>query len=262
VSSSCPSQIEYNAQRDHFNFDLSTREDAVGIEAHPLKLIALVCAGLAAVILISFLVRRPPLVGATKLWLLIGLGVLPLGAAAAGNIEGYQATKQRTFCGSCHVMVPHASDADDMSSGSLSSRHARNVLFGKENCYVCHADYGMFGTILTKLGGLKHVYMYATHYRDVPLEEAKKSIRLYKPYPNTNCMQCHSTQLDLWLRTPDHKSALTEVRENRISCASGGCHGFAHPFTKPAPGISKGSPVPAGIDSHARIDNAHSVEAR
>jgi nitrate/TMAO reductase-like tetraheme cytochrome c subunit len=229
----------------------------VGIEAHPLTLIALVCAGLAAVILVSFLVRRPALVGATKVWLLIGLGVLPLGAAAAGNIQGYQATKQRKFCGSCHVMVPHASDSEDVSSGSLASRHARNALFGGENCYVCHADYGMFGTILTKLGGLKHVYMYATHYRDISLEEAKKTIRLYKPYPNENCMQCHSTQLDLWLRTPDHKSALTEVRENRISCASAGCHGFAHPFTKAAPDEAKLSAGPATTDAPARSDNAH-----
>jgi nitrate/TMAO reductase-like tetraheme cytochrome c subunit len=234
----------------------------VGITNHPLTLITLVCAGLAAIILITFLIRRPPLVGATKVWLLLGLGVFPLGAAAAGNIEGFQATKQRKFCGSCHVMVPHASDSDDMSSGSLASRHARNALFGRENCYVCHADYGMFGTILTKLGGLRHVYEYVTHYRDIPLEEAKKTIQLYKPYPNANCMQCHSTRLDLWQRTPDHKAALTEVRENRISCASAGCHGFAHPFTKPAPEVPKRTAGPAGTDTHARIDRAHCSEAR
>ena len=159
-------------------------------------------------------------------------------------------------------MVPHASDSEDRSSGSLASRHARNALFGGENCYVCHADYGMFGTILTKLGGLKHVYMYATHYRDVTLEEAKKSIHLYKPYPNENCMQCHSTRLDLWLRTPDHKTTLTEVRENRISCASAGCHGFAHPFTTPAPAVPKQSTAPVTTDVKAQSGNAHAVAAR
>ena len=235
----------------------------MGIADHPLKLIALVCAALAAIILIGFLIRRPPLVGTTKLWLLLGLGVFPLGAAAAGNIEGFQATKQRNFCGSCHVMVPHASDSNDMSSGTLASRHARNALFGGENCYVCHADYGMFGTVLTKLGGLRHVYEYVTHYRDVSLEEAKRTIHLYKPYPNENCMQCHSTRLDLWQRTPDHKAALIEVRENRISCASAGCHGFAHPFTKPGPEVPKRTAAPSGeTDTHARIDPAHSLDAR
>lgn len=234
----------------------------MGITTHPLTFIALLCAGLAAIILISFLIRRPPLVGTTKMWLLLGLGVFPLGAAGAGNIEGFQATKQRTFCGSCHVMTPHSSDSDAMTSGSLASRHARNALFGGENCYVCHADYGMFGTVLTKLGGLRHVYEYVTHYRNVSLEEAKTTIHLYKPYPNDNCMQCHSTRLDLWQRTPDHKAALTEVRANRISCASAGCHGFAHPFTKPAPQAPQGTIVPAETETHARIGRAHSPEVR
>lgn len=200
----------------------------------PLTLIALVCAALAATILIAFLVRRPPLIGSTKLWLLFGLGIFPLGVAMAGNVEGFHATQQRHFCGSCHVMIPHASDSEDPQSPSLASRHARNPLFGEENCYVCHADYGMFGTVLTKMGGMRHVYEYVTHYRNVSLETAKETIHLYKPYPNANCMQCHTTKLDLWGKVPDHKSSLTEVREGRVSCASAGCHGFAHPFTKPA----------------------------
>ena len=206
--------------------------DALLSSIHPLTIIALTCAALAAVILITFLVRKPSLVGATKWWLLLGLGVFPLGVAAAGNVEGFEATKQRRFCGSCHVMIPHASDSDDPASSSLASRHARNNLFGSENCYVCHADYGMFGTVFTKLGGMRHVYEYLAHYRNVSLEEAKRTIHLRQPYPNENCMQCHTTRLDLWAKVPDHKSSLTEVRAGRISCASAGCHGFAHPFTK------------------------------
>ncbi len=197
-----------------------------------LAVIALVCAALSAAILIVYLVRRPPLVGATKLWLLLGLGVFPIGVAAAGNIEGFHATQERRFCGSCHVMGPHASDSSDLKSASLASRHARNKLFGDENCYVCHADYGMYGTVLTKLGGMRHVWLYATEYRNVPIEEAKLTIHLRRPYPNENCMQCHSTALELWGRVPDHKSTLDDVRTGRLSCASGGCHGFAHPFWK------------------------------
>jgi cytochrome c-type protein NapC len=217
------------------------------IANHPLTLIALVCAVLAATILILFLVRRPRLDGGTKLWLLFGLGVFPLGVAMAGNVQGFHATKQRQFCGSCHVMIPHASDSNDPASFSLASRHARNAFFGQENCYVCHADYGMFGTVLTKLGGMRHVYEYLMHYHDVSLEEAKETIHLIKPYPNTNCMQCHTTNVDLWTRVPDHKSALDDVRENRVSCASPGCHGFAHPFTKPA---SSSSPQHASKSGH------------
>jgi nitrate/TMAO reductase-like tetraheme cytochrome c subunit len=230
--------MKYNELPRAGNAHLLPGRDLTVIANHPLTLIALVCAALAATILVVFLVRRPPLVGSTKLWLLLGLGVFPLGVAMAGNVEGFHATKQRQFCGSCHVMIPHASDSDNLASSSLASRHARNPFFGEENCYVCHADYGMFGTVLTKLGGMRHVYEYVMHYRNVSLETAKETIHLYKPYSNANCMQCHTTSLELWTKVPDHKSSLADVRENRVSCASAGCHGYAHPFTKPASPVS------------------------
>jgi cytochrome c-type protein NapC len=195
---------------------------------------SLACAFVAAAILVAYLVRRPPLSGYVKLWLLLGLGVFPIGAAASGNVQGYQTTEKRSFCASCHVMSPQTSDSDNPGGASLSSRHARNALFGADDCYVCHADYGMYGTLLTKIGGMKHVWMYYTQYLGVSAEEAKKTIHLYKPYANDNCMQCHSTTLDLWKAVPDHKAALDAVRADRLSCASVGCHGYAHPNARPA----------------------------
>lgn len=204
----------------------------------PLALIALACAALSALILVGFLLRRPPLDGVAKVILLLGLGVFPVGTAATGNIEGFQVTKQRNFCGSCHVMTPYSEDSGQSTSLSLASRHGRNRLFGAENCYVCHADYGMFGAVTTKINGLSHVYKYFSAYRTMPLEESRGKIHLYSPYKNENCMQCHSTELHLWQQIPDHKASVQDVRAGRISCASGGCHGFAHPFSKPAPSSS------------------------
>jgi nitrate/TMAO reductase-like tetraheme cytochrome c subunit len=204
-----------------------------------LSVTSLTCAFVAGAILVIYLVLRPPLTGHTKVWLLLGLGIFPIGAAASGNIQGYQTTEKRTFCASCHVMSPQASDSDDPHGTSLSSRHGRNSLFGADNCYVCHADYGMYGTVLTKVGGMKHVWMYYTKYVSVSAEEAKKTIHLYKPYPNNNCMQCHSTTLGLWNAVPDHTAALDDVRADRLSCASVGCHGYAHPNARPP---SQGAP--------------------
>jgi cytochrome c-type protein NapC len=198
----------------------------------PLSVIAVGCAVIAAALIVDYLVVRPPLTRTTKLWLLFAIGVFPIGAALTGNVKGYETSKKRTFCGSCHVMTPHAADSDDPASVSLASRHARNQLFGDESCYACHADYGMFGTVLTKLGGLRHVWRYYTEYRTTPLDEAKKTIHLIAPYPNANCMQCHSTGLAIWGTVPDHKATVDEARAGRISCAGGGCHGFAHPMTK------------------------------
>jgi nitrate/TMAO reductase-like tetraheme cytochrome c subunit len=197
----------------------------------PLAILALACAALSATILIGYLIVRPPLDRAIKLWLFLGLGVFPIGVAFAGNVQGFEATKERKFCGSCHVMALHQADSDNRASGSLASRHARNAMFGDQNCYVCHADYGMFGTIVTKAGGMRHVWLYLTEYRNTPLDEAKKTIRLREPDKmSNNCMQCHSTENTLWLKVPDHRAALEDVRAARVGCASAGCHGEAHPF--------------------------------
>ena len=206
----------------------------------PLAIIALGFAALSAVILVSFLVLRPPLVRVTKIWLLLGFGVFPIAAAFAGNVQGFEATKERQFCGSCHVMSLHRDDSDNAASNSLAARHARNPMFGSENCYVCHADYGMFGTVITKAGGLRHVWLYLTEYRNVPVEAAKATIHLREPQKmNDNCMQCHSTRDALWLAVPDHRAPLEAERAGTLSCASEGCHGFAHPFFR-APSTQAG----------------------
>jgi cytochrome c-type protein NapC len=205
----------------------------VSVLSSPLTVVTLVCAASSAVILGGYLLRRPALTRVTKWLLFLGLGVFPIGTAASGNVVGFESTKARTFCGSCHVMIPHASDSIDPKSTSLAARHARNKLFGDDNCYACHADYGMFGTVTTKAGGMRHVYLYLTEYRNTPLEEAKKTIHIRKPFPNSTCMQCHSTENEIWNRVPDHASSIVDVRAGRVSCASSGCHGYAHPRTKP-----------------------------
>ncbi|MBX3197869.1 MAG: NapC/NirT family cytochrome c [Labilithrix sp.] len=190
----------------------------------------------AAGVLVMHLVRRPPLAGEggrnTKLWLLLGLGVFPITSAGTANVAGFAATQSRTFCGSCHVMEPHAEDSNDPQSRSLAAIHARNSSFGKDNCYACHKDYGMYGYVMTKMGGMRHVYLYLTEYHDMPLEESKHDIRILHPLPNANCMACHTTTAPRWLSIGDHASSLEAVRSGTVSCASAGCHGYAHPMTK------------------------------
>ena len=193
---------------------------------------ALGCAAVSAVLVLWFLVRRPALTHATKIVLLLAIGALPLATAGTGNVAGFEATKTRQFCGSCHVMTPYSADSDDPHSTSLAARHARNELFGAENCYGCHANYGMYGTVLTKLGGLRHVYLYSLDYRNMSLAEARASIHIRAPYQNATCMHCHSTEGPIWTAVKEHASLLPRLRDGSVSCASGGCHGPAHPFSK------------------------------
>lgn len=206
---------------------------ALWIIANPFLAAAFVCAAGATVLLLWFLQRRPSLTRTTKLVLLAAIGVLPLATATTGNVAGFEATKTRQFCGSCHVMTPYQRDSEDRASTTLAARHARNDLFGDFNCYACHADYGMFGTVVTKAGGLRHIYEYVFHYRNTSLEEARRTIHIRKPFANATCMHCHSTENPDWNAVKEHASLLDRVRGGVVSCASAGCHGPAHPFSKP-----------------------------
>ena len=197
-------------------------------------LIAITSSALASAIIITYLIKRPAFTLGTRLWLFFGLGVLPIGTALAGNTAGMEATKRVEFCSSCHVMLAHTGDAFDLRSQSLAARHSRNPMFGGESCYICHADYGLFGTVFTKLNGMHHVAEYLKEYRNRSLEETLPELHLYKPMPNHNCQQCHSGKNRLWLEVDDHVAAQSDIATGEVSCASEGCHGFAHPFSKEA----------------------------
>jgi nitrate/TMAO reductase-like tetraheme cytochrome c subunit len=200
-----------------------------------LAIVTLVAAGAASIILGRYLIRKPVLDFGMKLWLLLGLGVLPAISAGTSTVAGMERTTERKFCGSCHVMRAHSDDADDPTSQSLAARHSRDPFFGKRSCYVCHADYGMFGYVLTKAGGLRHVYLYYLGgYKQMTVEEAKREIHLVKPYDNANCRQCHTGSLHDWTKVSEHRSLEKELASNQVSCASAGCHGYAHPFSKGA----------------------------
>lgn len=194
----------------------------------------LVCIAGAMTILVHHLVTSPPLNRFTKLRLAIGLGLLPALAAMTSTAEGMRVSTERRFCSSCHVMDLHVADSNDLNSLSLAASHARNPFFGERNCYACHANYGMYGLALTKLNGMKHVYSYYFDgFRGLTMEQALPRLHLYEPYDNKNCRQCHSTKPPHWRSVPEHISLEKALLANEVSCASAGCHGVAHPFSKP-----------------------------
>lgn len=205
----------------------------------------LFCALVAASIMVWYLRVRPELTINVRVQLLLGLGVLPAIAAGAETVDGLERTTHREFCGSCHVMDMHLADALDPASDSLASRHTHSKWFGDKACYTCHANYGMYGYPLTKLNGMQHVlHYYTSGYLGMTVEDAVKRLKLYQPYTNDNCMQCHSGTLPTFVAVPDHKANGAALASDEVSCVSAGCHGYAHPFNKPSPdetaGVGKG----------------------
>jgi cytochrome c-type protein NapC len=221
-----------------------------------LKLTALVAAGISAAILGWYLVRRPPLGRLTKIMLLFGLGVMPIAVALTGNISGFEYTLNRQFCGSCHVMLPYTEDAADPRSNSLAAIHSRNHSFGEESCYNCHADYQMFGTMTTKLNGLRHLFMYVTEYANtgpygeqLPGQAKVPPIHMYKPFQNGMCTRCHSTTAPNWMANQDHAGMLDDIRKGDAKCVD--CHtgekihprAFAHGGNGRPPVAEAGTPA-------------------
>jgi nitrate/TMAO reductase-like tetraheme cytochrome c subunit len=218
---------------------------------HWLSVTSLAAILAAAAILMTYLIKKPPLDLRAKLWLLAGLGVLPFLGAMTSTVVGMESTTERPFCGSCHVMGEHFRDSEDPASQSLAARHSRNPMFGDNSCYVCHADYGMYGYAMTKAGGMRHVYeYYLGGYSSMSMKEAKKAVHLLKPYDNKNCRQCHTTTLNDWRRVPEHEALKAELLNNSVSCASAGCHGFAHPFFKSEQQRNSSSKAPS-VDAGA-----------
>jgi cytochrome c-type protein NapC len=203
-------------------------------DMHPiLTASAISCAVVSAALLSWFLLKKPQLTGQVKVLLLLGFGVFPIGAATTGNLASFEHTKHRSFCGSCHVMAPYALDSIDPKSKTLAAAHARNEEFGRDNCYVCHQEYGAFSTVMTKIGGMKHLWHYYTHYQNMDVRQALAEIELYQPIANASCMRCHSTEVSSYLAVGDHRSSLESLRKGAVTCVSAGCHGPSHPFSKP-----------------------------
>ncbi len=199
----------------------------------PFGALAVATAVIASALLLHYLVRRPALTAGVRLQLLLGLAVFPFIAAVATTASGMQRTTERQFCGSCHVMGAHLTDVEDPLSPGLAARHSRNKLMGEHPCYTCHADYGMLGYPMTKLTGMSHVYhYYIGGYRHWELKRFLDEVRVSKPYPNQNCQQCHSGTLASFANVREHLSAEDALKAGTLSCASAGCHGVAHPFSK------------------------------
>ncbi len=192
-----------------------------------LKLVALLCAACSLVVMAWYLVRRPHLDRTTKVLLLLGLGVLPAVVSLTGNIASFEYTMSRPFCGSCHVMGPYVRDAEDPASMSLAAIHSRNGKYGEDSCYVCHADYQIFGAVTTKLNGMRHLYYYVTQYANTgPDGEGGPPIHIYKPFTNDKCMQCHSTWGKQYLET--HGEQVDAIRAGDVNCID--CHSEIHPL--------------------------------
>jgi hypothetical protein len=155
-------------------------------------------------------------------WLLVAVGLVPIMVAFMTFAHGLESTTTVAACGSCHVMTPFVRDLQDVKSDTLAATHFKNRFIRESQCYTCHSDYGLGGTLKAKFAGLGHVWRYTSGLYEVP-------IKIAQPYPNVRCLGCHG-ESQRFLNSATMKPILSQLMSGETSCLT--CHGPAHPEQK------------------------------
>jgi nitrate/TMAO reductase-like tetraheme cytochrome c subunit len=183
-------------------------------------LIALLSIG--AGIVISTLLRQRPASTAPVPWALLamGVGLLPLLSAPVGLGVALNHSESVEFCASCHTpMHAYIADMKDSSSESLAAVHYKNRYVVDNQCYVCHTDSGMMGTIHAKIEGITDLYKYY-------LGKFRTPIVMRHAYANTFCLKCHGESAK-YAAVRDHSKNRAALESGKRPCMD--CHGEAAP---------------------------------
>ena len=158
-------------------------------------------------------------------WLLVAVGLVPIMVLFLCFSYGLQASSTVQGCGACHTMTPFVRDLENVKSTTLAATHFKNRYIQEDQCFTCHSDYGLGGTLAAKLQGLGHVWRYTTGSYTVP-------IKIAHPFSNLRCLRCHG-ESQKFLNSDGHpKDAIPDIIANKTSCLD--CHGPVHPDQKQA----------------------------
>ena len=178
---------------------------------------ALLAMGLTGWVLLT---RRRKLDGLqARAALFLGTCVLPVPVMFMSTAVGLEQAKAVEFCSSCHVMRVFVEDMTDPASTGLAALHYQNRFIQEDHCYVCHTNYGLFGTVEAKMGGLTHIWEETTGTYQLP-------IRAKGGYEFTICLNCHGLSAK-FSKNDRHQAIIGEVLANEAACTD--CHVLSHP---------------------------------
>ena len=185
------------------------------------KGLALVMA-LSAIALIAWTLaaHRGRLAGfRARVLLFLGVCCVPFPAMLMSTAVGLEQSKAIAFCDSCHLMRAFVADMKDPGSRSLSALHFRNRYIQDEHCYSCHTDYGLFGTLEAKIGGMSHVW---SEFAGA----GSGTVRPKTNYRFTICLNCHG-QSSKFINQKGHAGVVNKVVSGQSACTE--CHARSHP---------------------------------
>jgi len=183
--------------------------------------IGLSLVGVAALLIVYTLVfRRRHLEEPTSKWMLfIGICLLPTPVMFLSTAVGLEQSKDVKFCMSCHVMKPFTDDLKNPASTTLAAVHFKNRYIQREQCYHCHTDYGILGTMAAKKEGLGHIWKAGTGSYKLP-------VKMSKPYNFGICLDCHADSAK-FKKEAAHEGVVEETEAGKSNCLD--CHDSPHP---------------------------------
>jgi len=204
---------------DPSDFGVPEPHGWIGTTSEWIRGVGLVFALLNLVLLVWIWrsVRSRGVTATSKAMLFGAILVLPVMVVFLATAHGMQESMTVDSCGACHVMDGHVKDLRDPKSTSLAAVHYKNRYIQTDQCYTCHSDYGMFGTVSAKMAGLGHTYYNLTGTYPKP-------IKIRAPYPNVRCLSCHGGAANFVAK--HEKDQIDRLLASKDSCLD--CHGPAH----------------------------------
>jgi len=187
--------------------------------------IAFVLLDLALLALAWRNLRRFGLTTSVRGGLFVAVALVPVMVAFLSFAYGLEQSTTVSACGSCHVMTLFVADLQDVKSETLAATHFKNRYILDHQCYTCHSNYGLAGTLRAKFEGLGHVWRYTTGTYDLP-------IKIASPYPNVRCLGCHGASQKFLGSAGHPKEEMPNLMAGATSCLD--CHGPAHPAQQKA----------------------------
>lgn len=158
---------------------------------------------------------------ANKWLLLVGFMILAPLAYLINFAVSFEESKPVSMCNSCHVMNGYVEDLKDPDSESIAALHYQYRWIADNQCYNCHTDYGLWGPIKAKMGGMRHSWKYYIVGYETP-------IKIRGTYNNQICLHCHGP-VQSFQDVEEHQDYMKDIEMNKQSCFGADCHISPHP---------------------------------
>jgi hypothetical protein len=135
-----------------------------------------------------------------------------------GTAIGMEQAKDVSFCQDCHVMKRFVNDMKNPGDTRLAALHFKNRYIQRDHCYICHTDYGLFGTMEAKTAGLGHIWKETIGSYSLP-------VKIRRPYRFTICLDCHAQSVK-FEGVQAHQGLVPKIQSGDAECTA--CHGLSH----------------------------------